>query len=163
MDAFEGAWGESAFSVFHKGFLGKAATLGWGGGVGTAHVEEVGGAVIEGDVYFSGHARDDAGVCDGVGSPRRVVGGGVVDGLGDEFVDGFAGFHEAVAEVGMLVEFVGLAGGAKDVFMVAFGELFGHPTAGGGEGGFEDDLGGTASEVENGCCGGFVRAADFAK
>ena len=163
MDAFEGARGESAFSVFHEGFLGKAAALGWGGGVGAFHVEEVGGAVVESDVYFSSHAGDDAGVYDGVGGPGGVVGGDVVDSLGDEFVDGFAGFHEAVAEVGMLVEFVGLAGGTEDVFVVAFGEFFGHAAGGGGEGGFEDDLGGAAAKVEDGCCGGFIGTADLAE
>ena len=163
MDAFERARGEIAVGVFHEGFFGEAATLRWGGGVGTAHVEEVGGAVIESDVYFSGHSGDDAGVCDGVGDPGGVVGGGIVDGLGDEFVDGFAGFHEAVAEVGVLVQFVGLAGGAEDVFVVAFGEFFWHAPAGGGEGGFEDDLGGAASKVEDRCCGGFVGAANLAE
>ena len=165
MDSFEGARGESAVSVLLEDFLSEAAALSsGGGGVGrAAHIEEVGRAVIEGDVDVAGHAGDDAGVCDGVGGPGGVVGGGVVDGLGDEFMDGFAGFHEAVAEVGVLVEFVGLARGAEDVFVVAFGEFFGHAAGGGGEGGFEDDLGGAAAEVEDGGCGGFVGAADLAE
>ena len=163
MHAFEGAGGESTVSVFLEDFFSEATALGGGGGGRALHVEEVGGAVVEGDVYIAGHSGDDAGVCDGVGGPGRVVGGGVVDGLGDEFVDGFAGFHEAVAEVGVLVEFVVLAGGAEGVFVVAFGEFFGHAAGGGREGGFEDDLGGAAAEVEDGCCGGFVGATDLAE
>ena len=163
MDSFEGAGGERAIGVLLEDFFSEAAALGGGGGGRALHGEEVGGAVVEGDVYIAGHAGDDAGICDGVGSPGRVVSGGVVDGLGDEFVDGFAGFHEPVAEVGVLVEFVGLAGGAEDVFVVAFGEFFGHAAGGGGEGGFEDNLRGAAAKVEDGCCGGFVGAADLAE
>ena len=86
------------------------------------------------------------------------------EGGGDDvFVDGFAGGHEAVAEVGVLVEFVFLAGGLPDIFVVAWLEGFGHAAGGRFEGGLEDDLGATAAEVEHCCCGGFIGAADLAE
>jgi len=64
-----------------------------------------------------------------------VVGGGV--GLVDVLVDLFACFHKTVAEMGVLVQGVGVSSKGEDVFVVAGSE------SGGGErvGWFKDDLG----------------------
>jgi hypothetical protein len=58
-------------------------------------------------------------------------------GLIDVSVDLFACFHETVAEMGVLVEGVGVSGKREDVFVVAGGEGRG----GEGQGWFKDDLG----------------------
>ena len=62
---------------------------------------------------------------------------GVGVGLVDVSVNLFACFHETVAEMGVLVEGVGVSGKSEDVFVVAGGEGRG----GEGEGWFKDDLG----------------------
>jgi hypothetical protein len=78
-----------------------------------------------------------------------VGGGGWGGGLVDLTVDGFSCFHEAVAEMRVLVEGVGVSGEGEDVFMVAGGELGGCD----GEGRFEDDLCGCTAQVEHPCSG----------
>lgn len=70
-------------------------------------------------------------------------GGGV--GLVDVAVDLFACFHETVAEMGVLVEGVGVSGECENVFMVAGGE----GGCGEGEDWFKDDLCGCAAEIEH--------------
>jgi hypothetical protein len=57
-------------------------------------------------------------------------------GLIDVSVDLFAGFHETVAEMGVLVEGVSVSGKSEHVFVVSRGEGGGRE----GQGWFKDDL-----------------------
>ena len=120
MHAAEGAWGEVALSVFFQDLFGDAAALGGAGVGGADHFGGKGGLGVEGDVYFSAHAGGDAGIWERVVGPGGVFGAGVEFCLHDGFVDGFAGGHEAVTEMGVLIEFEGAAAEIEGVFVIAW-------------------------------------------
>jgi len=86
------------------------------------------------DVFF--HSGRKTWIYDAVGH-----GGG----MEDLMVDGFSGFHEAVAEVGVLVKGVRMSGKGDDVFVVSRGKAVCWHR----EGWFEDDLSGCAAKIKD--------------
>jgi len=121
MNPIEGTREETTRSSLVEDCLGDGTTLERGGHARTKHADS-----RAGNVDVSVHAGRETWVDD--------FGGG--GGLVDVTVDLFACFHESVAEMGVLVEGVGVSGESEDVFVVAGREL----GCGKREDGFEYDL-----------------------
>jgi len=129
---------QRARSRFIKDLMGDGSTLQWGRVRGADHVNF---GTLDVDVFF--HSGRKTWIYNAVGHRG---------GMYDLTVDGFSGFHEAVAEVGVLVEGVRVSGKGEDVFMVSGGKAVRWHR----EGWFKDDLGGCAAKIkDSSCCPSF--------
>lgn len=119
---------------------------GWLRGTGHVDLDNLAGSKF--DLDLADHAGDDARVDDWLLSPGSANFG--LFGRGDELVDRFAGFHETIPEMRVLVKVEVTPTERELVFVVAGSKTRGHPVANRGEGGFEHDLGRATAKVEDG-------------
>jgi len=165
--AIERAWCQCAGSIFLENTLGKATALCRGANLRAGHVNfqlAVGRERSEGMVRGDGHlghlrhAGTVAWVDNGLlVDPLRRAGGLVrFVQVGEESgQDSFAGGHQAVAQVGVLVERELAAAEVELVLVVTVGELVGHAAGLEAlEARLEDDLSRAAAKIEH--CGCFV-------
>lgn len=98
----------------------------------------------------------------GFGQPGLGIGILAVHVVEDGGMQSFAGGHEAIAEVRVLVQFKLASTELQLVFVVTLGHLGRHASTWTSlKSGLEDNLGRATSEVEDGCGGSIVRASNL--
>ncbi|KZL82957.1 hypothetical protein CI238_02022, partial [Colletotrichum incanum] len=168
VDTVEGAGSELAALILLQDLLGEVAALSGGGLRGAGHVKGHRLAkrvvVVQLNLDLSDHAGSDARMDNGLLDPAVVRLLALKDLLDQRLVNGLAGAHQAVSEMGVLVKLELLSAEGEVILVVALRELFRHASVRSSlEGGLEDNLGRTAAEIEDGSSGALVGAANLAE